>query len=84
MTQLYQVGAEPHGPRYSFEVDGREFQVDSPTVTGAEIMRLAGIPPEQGLLLIEEDGTQRQMQPDEVIELAPGRRFKKRPHFRRG
>lgn len=72
------------GPPYFIEVDGREFELDEETITGGEIMDLAGIPREVGLVLLLEDGTQRQVPVDEVIELKPGRRFKKRPRFQRG
>lgn len=73
-----------HGKFYTFFVDDREFHIEQPTITGAEIMALAGIPLEIGLQLIEEDGIQRPVAPDEVIELKPGRRFKKAPRFKRG
>jgi hypothetical protein len=33
---------------------------------------------------ILDDGTQRPIGPDDVIELKPGRRFKRRPRFQRG
>jgi len=69
---------------YTFFVDDGEFHVHEPTITGAQIMALAGIPLEVGLQLIEEDGTQRPVPPEEVIELKPGRRFKKAPRFKRG
>ena len=72
------------GPFYTFFVDGEEFRIDESTITGAEIMDLAGIPHEVGLILLLDDGTQRPVEPDEVIELKPGRRFKKAPHFKRG
>ena len=72
------------GEFFTFFVDGKEFRVDKPTLKGADIMTLAGIPSEVGLLLIEEDGTQRQVAPDEVFELEPGRRFKRAPRFKRG
>lgn len=72
------------GPFYTFFVDGEEFRVDEPTITGGEIMDLAGIPHEVGLLEILEDGTQRSVDVDEVIELKPGRRYKKAPRFKRG
>lgn len=72
------------GKFYTFFVDGNEFRVDEPTITAAEIMRLAGIALEVGLLLIEDDGTQRQVPPEERFELEPGRRFKKAPRFKRG
>lgn len=84
MTQLRDPGTEAQGQFYTFEVDGREFRVETPTITGAQIMALAGIPQEQGLILIEDDGTQRTVSPDEILELRPGRRFKKRPRFKRG
>jgi hypothetical protein len=75
---------EQQGKFYTFFVDDREFDVHEPTITGAEIMALAGIPLETGLQLIEEDGTQRRVPPEEVIELKPGRRFKRAPRFKRG
>jgi len=75
---------EGHGPFYTFFVDDREFRVNEPTMTGGEIMDLAGIPREVGLILILEDGTQESIPADKVIELKPGRRFKKAPRFKRG
>lgn len=72
------------GKFFTFFVDGKKFRVDDPAITGAEIMRMAGIPLEVGLLVIEEDGTQRQVDPQESFELKPGRRFKKAPRFKRG
>ena len=77
----------PHAKRgtfYTLFVDDRGFHIDEPTITGGQIMDLAGIPQEVGLLLIDEDGTQKQVRADEVIELKPGRRFKKAPRFKRG
>lgn len=73
-----------HGKFYTLFVDDREFHIEQSTITGAQIMALAGIPLEVGLQLIEEDGTQRPVMPEEVIELKPGRRFKKAPRFKRG
>lgn len=72
------------GHSYTLFVDGFEYRVDEPTITGGEIMELAGISRDVGLVLILEDGTQRPVPADEVIELKPGRRFKKAPRFKRG
>lgn len=72
------------GKFFTLFVDGAEYRVSESTITGAEIMRLAGIPLEVGLLLIDDDGTQRQVAPDEEVVLKPGRRFKKAPRFKRG
>ena len=83
-TQTETHTADQHGPFYTFFVDDREFRIEEPTITGGEIMDLAGIPREVGLLLILEDGTQEIVGADQVIELKPGRRFKKAPRFKRG
>ena len=75
---------ERSGPFFTFFVDDREFHVEQAVISGAEIMELAGIPREVGLVLFLEDGTQRTFGADETIELEPGRRFKKAPRFKRG
>jgi hypothetical protein len=72
------------GPHYFIEVDGQEYRLERETITGGEIMDLAGIPRDVGLLLLHDDGTQEPVGADEVIELKPGGRFKKRPRFQRG
>jgi hypothetical protein len=78
-------GAEARrSKRYVVEVDGVEIEFDHEPVTGAEIMAKAGIPQEVGLLQILEDGTQKPVAPTDKFELKPGRRFKKRPRFKRG
>ena len=73
-----------NGPFYTFFVDGVEYHIEESTITGGEIMDLAGIPHEVGLLQILEDGTQQSVAADEVVELKPGRRFKKAPRYKRG
>lgn len=83
-TVVEKQQTEQSGTFYTFFVDDREFHVHQPTITGGEIMDLAGIPREVGLVLVEEDGAQRNIPPEEVIELKPGRRFKKAPRFKRG
>lgn len=72
------------GKFYTFFVDDREYHIHQETITGGEIMDMAGIPRETGLVLLNDDGTQRQVGVGEVIELQPGRRFKKAPRFKRG
>jgi hypothetical protein len=85
IEQPLPAGATPEkGKKYTFFVDDREFHVDEPTITGGEIMDLAGIARDVGIVLINEDGTQQSIAADEVIELKPGRRFKKAPRFKRG
>lgn len=78
------IGKETGGKFYTLFIDGKEYHVEKSEMTGAEIMDLGNIPYELGLLLIQEDGTQVQIREDEVVELKPGRRFKKAPRFVRG
>lgn len=73
-----------NGPFFTVFVDDIEYRFDHSPVTGGEIMDASGIPYEVGLLLLNEDGSQVQIQPDEEIDLKPGRRFKKAPRFKRG
>lgn len=75
---------EHEGPRYFLEVDEAEYEFDHEPVTGAEIMAKADVPQSVGLVQILEDGTQKAVSPEEDFELKPGRRFKKRPRFKRG
>jgi mannose-6-phosphate isomerase class I len=72
------------GKFFTFFVDDQEFRVSDSTITGAQVMEVAGVPASVGLVLILEDGTQRAVSPEEKLELQPGRRFKKAPRFRRG
>ena len=83
-TQEQVVKEVAHGKFFTFFVDDKEFRVEKESMTGGEIMDLAGIPRDAGLILIQDDGTQDQVNADQVIDLKPGRRFKKAPHFRRG
>jgi hypothetical protein len=75
---------EAERDHYFVDVDGVEIGFDHEPVSGGEIMDEAGVPREVGLLQILEDGTQKPVTVDEPFELKPGRRFKKRPRFKRG
>jgi len=78
------IGQEVEGKFYTLFIDSKEYHTEKSELTGKEIMDMGGIPYELGLLLIQDDGTQVQVREDEVIELKPGRRFKKAPRFIRG
>jgi hypothetical protein len=56
----------------------------SPKITGLEIMERAGIPVDVGLIEIREDGVQRTVAPDEIIDLNEPHRFRRPPRFKRG
>ena len=80
-----QVVDDKGGKFYTFFVDDKEFHTEKPQLTGGEIMDIACIPRSVGIVQILEDGTQKQIGENEIIEFAgPGRRFKKAPRFKRG
>jgi hypothetical protein len=72
------------GAVFVFDVDDVTYEHDRPTITGAEIMVLAGITPSDGLIQILPDGTRKSVAPDETVRLVPGVQFKRRPRFKRG
>jgi hypothetical protein len=76
----------PHDRRavFVFDVDDVTYEHDRPTITGGEIMALAGISPNDGLIQILPDGTRKTIAPDETVRLVPGIQFKRRPRFKRG
>jgi len=84
MTIEKGIGADVEGKFFTMFIDGKEYHVEKSTWTGLEIMELGSIPRELGLIEILEDGTQIQVREDDVVELKPGRRFKKAPRFVRG
>lgn len=69
---------------FVFEVDDVEYTYDQPTITGAQIMEIAGISPSDGLVQILPDGTRKTVAPDDTVPLVPGAQFKRRPRFKRG
>lgn len=73
-----------HGAVFVFDVDDVTYEHDRPTITGAEIMAIAGISPIDGLIQILPDGTRKTVAPDETVRLVPGVQFKRRPRFKRG
>jgi hypothetical protein len=83
-TVEHEGAVAPEAARYTFFVDDREYHVTTPTITGSQIMALAGIPAETGLILLLSDGTQRSVPPNETFDLRGEHHFKKPPRFKRG
>lgn len=77
-------GPKQTGKFFTFFVDDVEHRIDHSPATGAELMDIAGVPHDVGLVLLLEDGTQETIKPTDTIELEPGRRLKKAPRFKRG
>jgi len=78
------TGQAPGRATFVFEVEGTVFKHNRPRITGGEIMDLAGIPREQGLIQINPDGTTSSVAADQEVHLVPKPQFKRRPRFKRG
>ena len=77
-------GSDPGKALFVFEVEDTNYEHNRPEITGGEIMDIAGIPREQGLIQINPDGTTTSIAADQQVRLVPNARFKRRPRFRRG
>ncbi|MGH3904180.1 MAG: multiubiquitin domain-containing protein [Pseudonocardiaceae bacterium] len=75
---------DERGAVFVFDVDDMTYEHDRPTITGAEIMAIAGISSNDGLIQILPDGTRKTVAPNETAHLVPGVQFKRRPRFKRG
>lgn len=79
------VSDKKHEKIYTFFVDDKEFHTEKHQLTGGEIMDIAGIPRSTGIVQILEDGSQKQISENEVVELeGHHHKFKKPPKFKRG
>lgn len=73
------------GKKYTFFVDGKEFETSEASLTCGEIMDLAGIARNVGLIEVLDGGAERKCPENDVFTFdGPGRRFKKAPRFKRG
>jgi len=69
-----------------FIVDDKKFKTEESELTGGEIMDIAGIPRSVGLIQILDDGSQKQVNENEVIKFKDdcGNCFRRKPQFKRG
>lgn len=72
------------GARFVFDVDGVTYEHNRPKITGEEIMALADISLEEGLIQVLPDGSRQTVAPNAEVHLVPGAQFKRRPRFKRG
>ena len=67
------------------DIEGAYKPWDKDTITPEEVASLGGWDISEGVVLIDlEDGTERTLEPDEVIKLRPGIGFSKKIRFKRG
>ena len=72
------------GPKFFVNIEGVEHPWPQRTITAREVAELGGWDVSLGVMLIDQDNNEHQLQPDEVVELRPGHGFSKRVRFKRG
>ena len=71
--------------KYDIDIEGALKPWDKDTITTEEIAALGGWDVSEGVVLIDlEDGTERNLEPGEVVKLRPGIGFSKKVRFKRG
>ena len=72
-------------PKYEVDIEGAYKPWDKDTITTEEVAALGGWDPSIGVILVNlDEGTERTLQPQEVIKLEPGVSFSKKILFKRG
>jgi len=77
--------AEPAKQKYFVDIEGTDYDWHEATITAAQIRGLAGWGSEEQVIEVDlDDGTERTLSEDDVVELKPGRGFAKKIRFKRG
>ena len=79
------VAQREENPKFEIDIEGAYKPWDKDTITTEEVAALGGWDASEGVVLIDlEDGTERNLQPGEVVKLRPGIGFSKKIRFKRG
>ena len=71
--------------KFEIDIEGEFKPWDKETITTEEIATQGGWDVSEGVVLIDlEEGTERNLQPGEVVKLRPGIGFSKKVSFKRG
>lgn len=71
--------------KFEIDIEGAFKPWDKDTITTEEVAALGGWDVSKGVVLIDlEDGTERTLEPGEVVKLRPGIGFSKKIRFQRG
>ena len=79
------MGVQTVEPKFDIDIEGATKPWDKDTITTEEIAALGGWDASLGVIQVNlEEGTERQLEPGEVVKLTPGLAFSKRILFKRG
>ncbi len=73
-----------HGPKFILDIEGRLIDWNQDTILAEKIAELGGWAFSQGVMLIDKDNVEHQLQAGQVVELKPGMGFSKKVRFKRG
>lgn len=76
---------DTEGPKYFLDLEGTEYPWSEPTITVAEIRKIAGWTTEQQVMLVDLAANEETVLAEDAdIELKPGHGFGRKFKFRRG
>jgi len=85
MEQAHAGEHPAEGPKYFVDIEGEIFEWPDGTITTEEIAAKGGWDVAQGVLEIDlQTNTQRQLAPNETVEIKPGKGFAKKFRWQRG
>lgn len=70
--------------KFEIDIEGAFKPWYKDTITTEEIADLGGWDPSVGVILVNEDNTERTLQPGEVVKLESGMAFARKVMFKRG
>ena len=72
------------GSKYILNIEGKDVPWDHDTITTEQIAQLGGWDVSQGVIEVDENNNERQLQPGETIRVKPGHGFGKKHKWKRG
>lgn len=69
---------------FTLDIEGKSIPWHEPTISAEKIAELGGWDISEGVILIDAEQNERQLQPGEVVSLATGVCFSRKVRFRRG
>jgi hypothetical protein len=70
--------------KFYVDIEGHTSEWPVSTITREQVAELGGWDPSIGVLIVDNDNNERQLQPGEVVKLEPGLGFAKKVHWKRG
>lgn len=70
--------------KFELDIEGKNFEWSTLTISTEEIAQLGGWDPAQGVIMVDRQNNERTLAPAEKVEIKPGIGFGKRTRWKRG